>query len=138
MAGVNKVILIGHLGHDPETKSTQGGDKICSFNLATTESYKNKDGDKVQNTEWHKVVTFRKLAEIAEKYLKKGSLLYVEGKLKTNSYTDKEGVLKYSTSIIADTFTMLSGSKNTESPAEENSSTQNPQSQGPESDDLPF
>jgi single-strand DNA-binding protein len=107
MSGVNKVILVGNLGKDPEVRYLEQGVAVARITVATTESYKNKEGKKVETTEWHNVVLWRGLAEITEKYLKKGSLVYIEGKLKTKSWEDKEGVKRYSTDVVADTMTML-------------------------------
>jgi single-strand DNA-binding protein len=107
MSGVNKVLLIGNLGRDPEVKSIESGVKVATFSLATTEVYKDKSGARAEHTEWHNVVVWRGLAELAEKYLKKGSQIYLEGKLRTRSWDDKEGVKRYTTEIIADTFTFL-------------------------------
>ncbi len=106
MYGINKVILIGHLGRDPEVRTFESGAKKASFSLATSESYKDKDGQRVDNTEWHNIVCWRNLAEIAEKYLRKGKLIYVEGKLRTRSWEDG-GVRKYITEVEASTFSML-------------------------------
>ena len=108
MSGVNKVILVGRVGKDPETKYLEGGVAVTKFSLATSESYK-KDGTKVETTEWHNIVLWRALAEIAEKYVRKGNLLYLEGKIRTRSYGE-EGAKKYFTEIVADQMTML-GSK---------------------------
>jgi single-strand DNA-binding protein len=107
MKGVNKVILIGHLGKDPEVRRLESGAMVANFTLATTEAYKDKNGNRVEQTEWHNIVCWRKLGEIAEKYLKKGSLIFVEGKIRTRNYTDKDNQKKYFTEIIADNFTML-------------------------------
>lgn len=109
MAGVNKVILLGNLGKDPEVRVTESGRKVASFTLATTESYKDKNGERVDQTEWHNVVFWGPIADVIEKYLKKGSQIYVEGKLRTRSYEDKEGVKKYITEVIGSTMTMLGG-----------------------------
>jgi single-strand DNA-binding protein len=108
MASINKVILIGNLGKDPEVRYTPNGAAICNITLATTRSWKNKDsGDKVEETEWHRVVFYDRLAEIAGEYLKKGRPVYVEGRLKTRKWQDKEGVEKYTTEIIADNMQLL-------------------------------
>jgi single-strand DNA-binding protein len=107
MSGVNKVILIGNLGKDPEVRSIEGGAKVASFSLATNEVFRGKDGNKVEQTEWHNVVVWRGLAELAEKYLKKGSQIYLEGKIKTRSWDDKEGNKRYITEIVGDTMTFL-------------------------------
>ncbi|MFN8416976.1 MAG: single-stranded DNA-binding protein [Cytophagaceae bacterium] len=111
MAGINKVILVGNLGKDPEVKSFEGGRKVASFPLATTESYKNKNGERVDQTEWHNVVYWGPIAEVIEKYLRKGSQIYVEGKIRTRSYDDKDGNKRYITEIMGDQMTML-GSAN--------------------------
>ena len=107
MRGVNKVFLIGHLGKDPEVRHLEGGNTVANFPLATSESYTTKDGNKVDQTEWHNIVIWRKLAEIAEKYLKKGSLIYLEGRIRTRSWDDKEGNKRYITEIVAINFQML-------------------------------
>ena len=106
MSGINKVILVGHLGKDPEMRHLEGGVAVASFPLATSETF-NKDGRKVEQTEWHNIVMWRGLAEVAAKYLQKGKLVYIEGKIRTRSFEDKEGVKKYTTEIVADNFTML-------------------------------
>ena len=106
MSGINKVILIGHLGKDPEIRYLEGGVSVASFPLATTETF-NKDGRKVEQTEWHNIVLWRSLADVAAKFLQKGKLVYIEGKLRTRSFEDKEGVKKYTTEIVAENFTML-------------------------------
>ncbi len=112
MAGVNKVILIGNLGKDPEVRHLEGGAAVANFTLATSESYKDKSGQRIEQTEWHTIVVWRGLAEIAEKYLKKGMTIYVEGKLRTRSWDDKEGHKRYTTEIVGDTFTILSKKEN--------------------------
>lgn len=106
---VNKVILIGRLGKDVELRVMTNGESVANCSLATTESYKDKSGEKVEKTEWHNLVFYRRLAEIAGEYLKKGSMIYIEGKLQTRKYTDKAGVEKYSTEIIVNEMTMLGG-----------------------------
>ena len=107
--GVNKVILIGNLGTDPEVKTLTSGTKVARLRIATSESYTNKEGERVTNTEWHSVNLWRGLAEVAEKYLKTGNTIYVEGKLRTRSYDDKDGVTRYVTEIEGDNMTMLGG-----------------------------
>lgn len=109
--GVNKVILVGNLGKDPEVRYMQNGDAVANLTIATSESWTEKEsGEKKEVTEWHRVTMFRKLGEIAEQYLKKGSQVYIEGKLKTQKYQDKEtGADRYSTTIIADQMQMLGG-----------------------------
>jgi single-strand DNA-binding protein len=109
MASVNKVILIGNLGRDPETRYTTGGDAICNLNIATSEQWKDKSGEKQERTEWHRVVLFGRQAEVAGEYLKKGRSVYIEGRLQTRKYTDKDGVEKYSTEIVADRMQLLGG-----------------------------
>ncbi len=107
MASVNKVILIGNLGRDPETRYMPDGGAITNISVATTEAWKDKNGEKQEKTEWHRVAFFGKLAEIAGEYLKKGSQVYVEGRLQTRKWQDKEGVDKYTTEIVADRMQML-------------------------------
>jgi single-strand DNA-binding protein len=114
MAGVNKVILVGNLGKDPEVRHLEGGAVVANFPLATTESYKDKSGQRNEQTEWHNIVVWRGLAEIAEKYLKKGMTIYMEGKLRTRSWDDKEGHKRYTTEIVGDTFTILSKKEHTQ------------------------
>jgi len=107
MASVNKVILIGNLGRDPETRYTTGGDAVTNLRLATTETWKDKSGEKQEKTEWHTVVLFGRQAEIAGEYLKKGRPVYIEGRLQTRKWTDKEGVEKYSTEVVGDRMQLL-------------------------------
>jgi single-strand DNA-binding protein len=110
MSTLNKVTLIGYLGRDPETRSTAAGDSVAQFTLATTETWKDKaTGEKREATEWHRVVLYRKLADIAGQYLKKGSLVYVEGRLQTRKWTGKDDVERYVVEIIADDLRMLGG-----------------------------
>lgn len=113
MASVNKVILVGNLGADPETRYMPNGDAVANIRLATTESWKDKaSGEKKEITEWHRVVFYRKLAEIVGQYLKKGSALYVEGRIRTRKWTDKEGQERYTTEIEANEMQMLGGRSN--------------------------
>lgn len=108
MRGVNKVILVGNLGKDPEVQYLDSNVGVAKFPLATSESYKDKEGNRVEQTEWHNIVAWRGLADVAEKYLKKGNRIYLEGKIKTRSWDDKEtGAKKYMTEIVADNFIML-------------------------------
>jgi single-strand DNA-binding protein len=107
MAGVNKVILIGNLGKDPELKYFEGNLAKAAFSLATTEFYKDKNGNRTEQTEWHHITMWRHLAENAAKILKKGSQVYIEGKLQTRQWTDKEGIKRNITEIVAETFTLL-------------------------------
>lgn len=104
---VNKVILVGRLGKDPEVRYTPDGTMVTNFNLATDEQRKDKNGEKIQRTEWHKIVTWGKLAEICGNYLVKGKLVYVEGRIQTRSWEDKEGVKRYTTEIIVSDMKML-------------------------------
>jgi single-strand DNA-binding protein len=107
MASVNKVILIGNLGRDPETRYMPDGGAITNISIATTETWKDKQGEKQEKTEWHRVAFFGKLAEIAGEYLKKGSQVYVEGRLQTRKWQDKDGADKYTTEIVANAMQML-------------------------------
>jgi single-strand DNA-binding protein len=110
MASINKVILIGNLGRDPEVRYAPSGSAICNITVATTRNWKDKtSGDKVEETEWHRVVFYDRLAEIAGEYLKKGRPVYVEGRLKTRKWTDKDGVEKYTTEVIAENMQLLGG-----------------------------
>ena len=113
MASVNKVIVLGNLGKDPEVRHLPNGDAVCNFSLATTESWKDKNGQKQDKTEWHNIVLFRKLAEIAGEYLKKGRPAYIEGRLQTRKWTDKEGKERYTTEIIGEQMQMLGGKDDT-------------------------
>jgi single-strand DNA-binding protein len=137
---VNKVVLIGRLGKDPIVKVFESGDKNANFSLATSESFTNREGQKIEQTEWHNIVLRKGLAEVAEKYLKKGELVYVEGKIKTREYTDKDGQKKRITEIIGENMTML-GSKREAgiTSNEQNISNDNPINiSAEENDDLPF
>lgn len=145
MAGVNKVILIGNLGADPEVRHLQNGAAVANFRIATSETYKDKQtGEKREQTEWHAIVAWRGLAEIVEKYLRKGSKVYVEGKLRTRQWQDKDGNTRYTTEIHADEMTMLdraSGNASVNQPGALSSSA--PQAAPmsvvqDEVDDLPF
>jgi single-strand DNA-binding protein len=109
MASVNKVILVGNLGRDPEIRYMPSGEPVANITIATSSKYKNKSGELVEETEWHRITFFGKLAEIVGQYLKKGRSVYVEGRLKTRKYTDKDGVEKYATDIIANEMQMLGG-----------------------------
>lgn len=111
MLGVNKVILVGNVGKDPELKFTPSGQAVCNFSLATSETFKDKAGDKQTKTEWHNIVIWGKIAEIANQYLKKGSQVYLEGKITTRSWDDKDGNKKYTTEIVVSSFQFLSGTK---------------------------
>ncbi len=138
---VNKVILVGNVGADPEVKYLEGGVAVCTLRLATSESYKNKNGERITQTEWHTVVLWRGLAEVAEKYVKKGSQLYIEGRIRTRSWDDKEGNKRYATEIVGDEMKMLgrrddgTQKPNTEVPTQTNNA---PDFKDDETDDLPF
>ena len=136
MAGVNKVMLIGNLGKDPEVRHLDNGVAVANFSLATTENYKNKEGERVSQTEWHNIVLWRGLAEVAEKYLKKGASVYIEGKIKNRKWEDKEGNTRYNTEILADNMTMLGSKSTSESAAVPTTSEQEPAADT--ADDLPF
>ena len=135
MAGVNKVILVGRLGKDPETFTFENGTKKTSFSLAVSESYKDKDGNKVDQVEWLNIVCWGKLAEISEQYLKKGSQVYIEGKIKTRSWDDKDGNKKYITEIYAYSMQMLSKQ---ESNNVQPKPQQNEQVEPEDNSELPF
>ncbi len=107
MGTVNKVILIGNLGQDPELKFIPSGAAVTTLSMATSESWKDSDGNKKERTEWHRVILWRKLAEIAGEYLKKGSKVYIEGRLQTRSWDDKDGNKRYTTEVVGDVLTML-------------------------------
>ncbi|MCD6024254.1 MAG: single-stranded DNA-binding protein [Fibrobacteria bacterium] len=109
MASLNKVMLIGNLGKDPEVRAIPSGVKVANFSIATSENYTGKDGNKVEKTEWHNIVMWRGLAEVAEKYLKKGSPVFIEGRLQTRSWDDQSGNKRYTTEIVADNMVMLGG-----------------------------
>lgn len=142
MASVNKAILIGNLGKDPEVRYLEGGIANAKFPLATSESWKDKTtGEKKERTEWHNIILWRGLAEIAEKFLKKGDKVYIEGKIQTRSYQDKEGNKRYITEIVGDNMTMLSpkSSSDNSSKAEWSPApADTPLPQNSPSDDLPF
>jgi single-strand DNA-binding protein len=149
MAGINKVILIGNLGAEPEVRTIESGRKVASLRLATTETYKNAQGERVEQTEWHSVVFWGAIAEVIEKYLHKGSQIYVEGRLRTRSYDDKDNIKRYVTEVVGQTMTMLGG-KPGGSGESNNSGASNSYSKpaaattsaavpvGDEPDDLPF
>ena len=139
--GINKVILIGNVGKDPEVRHLDSGVTVTSFPLATSETYRSKDGQKVTNTEWHNIVLWRGLAEVAEKYVKKGNPLYIEGKIRTRSWDDKDGNKRYTTEIIADNMQMLGskqGSEDNPASAPENAPEVDIENMPAEEDDLPF
>ncbi|MCA1751601.1 MAG: single-stranded DNA-binding protein [Cryomorphaceae bacterium] len=153
MSGVNKVIVLGFLGIDPEVRTLESGAKLARLRIATSEAYTAKDGQRIEQTEWHNVVVWRGLADVAEKYLTKGKQVYIEGKLKTRSWKDQEGNDRYTTEIVADNMQLLGRSGGGERPQEAQNSggqstQQQPQTQpqsaapagdsGNDEDDLPF
>jgi single-strand DNA-binding protein len=105
---VNKVILVGRLGRDPETRFTGGGQPVCNYSVATDENFKSRSGERQKRTEWHKIVVWGKLAEISQQYLKKGTLVYIEGRLQTRQWDDKQGQKKTTTEVVANVMRMLS------------------------------
>jgi single-strand DNA-binding protein len=146
---VNKAILVGNVGKDPEVRHLEGGISVARFTLATSETYKNKAGEQVKNTEWHNIVAWRQLADLAEKYIRKGSQIYIEGKITNRQYDDKDGIKRYINEIVADNIRLLGkkedsyGPPATNSPARPQSEPMpaNPpeeQDQSVEGDDLPF
>lgn len=145
MASVNKVILVGNLGRDPEIRYLPSGEPVANITVATSSKYKNKAGEVVEETEWHRVTFFGKLAEIVGQYLKKGRSVYVEGRIKTRKYTDKDGVEKYATDIIANEMQML-GTLGGREGGDEGGHEGNPARQAPPpaggfadgDDDLPY
>ena len=145
--GINKVILVGNLGADPETKYGPSGDAITNLRIATSESWTDKNtGQKQERTEWHRVVVFKKLAEIAAEYLRKGSQVYIEGSLRTRKWQDKEGRDQYTTEIVANDMTMLGGKGGGDAPAPERRQERKPPETAPAAggfddnldDDIPF
>jgi single-strand DNA-binding protein len=145
MSGVNKVILVGRLGKDPEVRNLENGATVANFTLATSESYKDRTtGEKKEVTEWHNIVLWKTLAEISQKYLHKGDMVYIEGKLRTRSW-EKEGVTRYTTEVVADNMTMIStkgtgGTSGSSAPAQ-TSASDNFRTSAPadtSTDDLPF
>lgn len=145
--GVNKVILVGNLGNDPEMRYAQSGSAICTLSVATSESWKNKEGEQQERTEWHRCKAFGRLAEICGEYLKKGRQVYIEGSLRTEKYTDKAGVEKYSTDIIMSEMQMLGGKgdgggdrqERSQAPAPRNDAPQQQRNDDPfPDDDIPF
>jgi single-strand DNA-binding protein len=144
---VNKVILIGNVGKDPDVRYMENNVAVAKFSLATSETYKKSNGETVKNTDWHNIVLWRGLAQVAEKYVKKGSQIYIEGRIKSRSYDDKDGVKKYITEIVGDNMTLLGKREDSGDSAGHTSGGQqsdtisnNPIdiSQGTPTDDLPF
>ena len=137
---VNKVILIGNVGADPEVRYLEGGVAVTRFSLATTETYNNKNGERVSQTEWHNIVLWRNVAQIAEKYVKKGMTLYIEGRLRTRTWDDQNGNKRYTTEIYGDTMQMLSRKQDNYEKTPEPPMPEAPSSlsNSDDSDDLPF
>ena len=128
---VNKVVLVGHLGGDPETRYTPSGAAVANFNMATNESWRDANGELQDKTEWHRCVMFGKSAEMAGELLKKGQLVYIEGKLQTRNWEDKDGVKRYTTEVVCDMFTMLGRRM-------DNTGQTTPVATSDDEDDLPF
>lgn len=136
---VNRVLLVGHLGSDPDSRFTGSGSAVTTFSVATNESRRNSEGNYEDFTEWHRVVLFGKMAETAGEYLKKGQLVYVEGRLRTRSWDDKSGVKRYTTEVVGEQYTMLGRKNNDDSGFSNNSSRKNQETDDQEmEDDLPF
>jgi single-strand DNA-binding protein len=145
---VNKVILVGNAGKDPEVRHLDSGVAVANFPLATSETYTAKNGERVTTTEWHNIVLWRGLAEVAEKYVKKGQLLYIEGRIRTRSYDDKDGNKRYMTEIYGDAMRMLGGKGNSDTQQNQNTATTatattptkpvEPETDDADADDLPF
>jgi len=137
---VNKVMLVGRLGKDPEVRYTPDGTMVATFTMATNEQWRDKNGEKVEKTEWHRIVTYRRLAEICGSYLSKGSLVYIEGRLQTRSWEDKDGNKRNTTEIVAQNMQMLDskGKDSGESPKASGNRPFSPTSDMPGDDDVPF
>ncbi|MDA8125538.1 MAG: single-stranded DNA-binding protein [Deltaproteobacteria bacterium] len=138
---INKAILVGRLGKDPEVRYMPDGTMVTNFTIATDEQWKDKNGERVQKTEWHKIVTYRKLAEICGKFLNKGKLVYVEGRIQTRSWDDKEGIKHYTTEIVASDMKMLEsrGQRGGDGYPEESPAASHQPADGPlPDDDVPF
>jgi single-strand DNA-binding protein len=146
MSGVNKVILVGHLGANPEVRYTAGGQPVANLRIATTERWVNKNGEKAEQTEWHRVVAWGKLAEICGQYLQKGKQVYIEGKIRTRQWQDQQGQKRYSTEVVASNMVMLGRAGDRSEmmdepvtvPADDFGATQNPDLDQANDDDLPF
>jgi single-strand DNA-binding protein len=138
MASVNKAIILGNLGADPELRYTPGGQAVTSLSIATTEKYKDKSGEKQSRTEWHNVVLWGRLAEIARDYLKKGSPVYIEGRIQYRSYDDKEGIKRYRTDIVGQTLQLLGSRGGASEPGHAEPAETPEPSMPAEDDDLPF
>ena len=145
MSSVNKAIIVGRLGQEPETRRAPSGDAICNLSVATSESWKSKDGERREKTEWHRVVLFGRTAEVAAQYLRKGSQIYIEGRIQTRKWTDKDGNERYTTEIRGDVMRMLGGKSGVEQDAQRAQPAQQARPQAPVDDqfdlgpdDIPF
>ena len=135
---VNKVVLVGHLGGDPETRYTPSGAAVANFNLATNETWRDANGELQDKTEWHRCVMFGKSAELSGELLKKGQLVYLEGKLQTRNWEDKDGVKRYTTEVVGDIFTMLGRKMDNAGGGKAAPATTAATADGDDEDDLPF
>lgn len=142
MSGVNKVILLGNLGKDPEVRNLESGAKVASFSLATNRSYKGQDGKRIEETEWHNIVLWGTLADLAEKFLTKGRQVFIEGRIKTRQWDDKEGVKRYTTEVVGENMTFVGGRDQRDDvppPSDQDySPTPTGKTEPDEGDDLPF
>ncbi len=142
MSGVNKVILLGNLGKDPEIRNLESGAKVATFSLATNRSYKGQDGKRIEETEWHNIVLWGSLADLAEKFLTKGRQVFIEGRIKTRQWDDKEGVKRYTTEIVGESMTFVGGRDQRDDVPPPSDQDYTPASTGKteadEGDDLPF
>ena len=138
MSSVNKVILIGRLGRDPECRSTKSGDAVCNFSMATSETWKDKSGERQEKTEWHNIVIWGELAAVAGEYLAKGKQVYIEGRLQTRDWDDKDGNKRSTTEIVASTMTMLGQASGNTSSAPASSGAPSSGGDEFEDDDIPF
>ncbi|MBE7562696.1 single-stranded DNA-binding protein [Acidithiobacillus sp. HP-6] len=144
MSGVNKVIIMGRLGQDPEIRYTPAGKAVANLSIATSENFKDKDGNKVERTEWHRAVLFGRTAEVAGEYLRKGSMAYVEGRLQTRKWTDKEGQDRYTTEIVGDRLQLVGGKSDSQESGNSQASHKAPAENTPPpaeddfDDDIPF
>ncbi len=142
MSGVNKVILLGNLGKDPEVRNLESGAKVATFSLATNRSYKAQDGKRVEETEWHNIVLWGALADLAEKFLAKGRQVYIEGRIRTRQWDDKEGIKRYTTEIVGENMTFVGGRDQRDEPPppsdQDFSQSSGSSTEKDEGDDLPF
>lgn len=141
MSGVNKVILLGNLGKDPEVRNLESGAKVATFSLATNRTFKGQDGKRIDETEWHNVVLWGNLADLAEKFLAKGRQVYIEGRIRTRQWEDKEGQKRYTTEIVGENMTFVGGRDQRDDPpppSDQDVPSANTQTEQDGSDDLPF